>query len=260
MNIQYTSDLHIDHNGRKVFSSQCIAGDVLVIAGDVSGQVETLANFLQSGTEEGVPILFVPGNHEFYGYPFKRYSTMLRKKLPLGVFLLDRTETVISGVRFLGCTLWTDFEGESIDVMDYCENDMPDFQFILNEYGGFISAEDQLTRHKEERQWLSERLSVPFPGPTVVVTHHAPSFRSISHQFADSPINPAFASDLEKLILKHSPELWIHGHIHESADYQVGRTRVVCNPLGYSVDGPGAAFENLKWDPGKMVRIEVSGS
>ncbi len=231
-----------------------------MIAGDVAGQIDNVVCFLEARSQAEVPILFVPGNHEFYGYPFRRYPTMLRKKLPMGVFLLDRTETVISGVRFLGCTLWTDFGGESIDVMDYCENDMPDFQFILNEYGGFISAEDQLTRHKEERQWLSERLSVPFPGPTVVVTHHAPSFRSVSHQFAESPINPAFASDLEKLILKHSPELWIHGHIHESADYQVGRTRVVCNPLGYSVDGPGAAFENLKWDPGKMVRLEVSGA
>jgi Icc-related predicted phosphoesterase len=96
--------------------------------------------------------------------------------------------------------------------------------------------------------------------PSVVVTHHAPSFRSISPEFAKSPLNPGFASDLEKFILKHSPEIWIHGHIHESADYQIGKTRVVCNPLGYSVDGPGAAFENLKWDPGKMVRIEVSGS
>ena len=259
MNIQYTSDLHIDHTERRASSSEYIVGDVLVIAGDVAGQINHVAAFLQSRTEAGVPILFVPGNHEFYGYPFKKYSSMLRKKLPMGVFLLDRTEIMISGVRFLGCTLWTDFEGESIDVMDYCENDMPDFQFILNEYGGFISAEDQLDRHKEEREWLSEPLSVPFSGPTVVVTHHAPSFRSISPEFANSPLNPAFASDLEKFILKYSPDIWIHGHTHESADYQIGKTRVVCNPLGYSVDGPGATFENPKWDPGKMVSLEVSG-
>jgi len=81
MNIQYTSDLHVDHTGRKVFSSQFIVGDILVMAGDVAGQIGTLANFPGSRTEAGVPILFVPGNHEFYGYPFRKYSTMLRKKL-----------------------------------------------------------------------------------------------------------------------------------------------------------------------------------
>ena len=68
----------------------------------------------------------------------------------------------------------------------------------------------------------------------VVITHHAPSRRSIRRWFQDDPLNPAFASDLDRLIERYQPALWVHGHMHDPADERLGKTRLVANPVGYA--------------------------
>jgi len=90
---------------------------------------------------------------------------------------------------------------------------------------------------------LDEELRKPFDGPTVVITHHAPSPRSIAGKFRGNPLNPAFASNLEPIIVAHQPVLWIHGHMHDSFDYRISKTRVVCNPRGYFPNELNPAFD-----------------
>jgi Icc-related predicted phosphoesterase len=78
-----------------------------------------------------------------------------------------------------------------------------------------------------------EFLETGDPRKSVVVTHSVPSIQSIPERFQDHPLVPAFASNMENLIQEFSPRLWIHGHTHDSFDYQIGKTRIICNPRGY---------------------------
>jgi len=100
--------------------------------------------------------------------------------------------------------------------------------------------------------WLDKRFAEPFDGPTVVVTHLAPSRGSIAEKFVGSPINAAFVSDLEARIERWQPALWLHGHVHDSFDYRVGKTRVVANPRGYA---KGGVNENRYFDPRLILEV-----
>ena len=102
--------------------------------------------------------------------------------------------------------------------------------------------------HRADWRFVAAASAEPNSGPTVVVTHHLPSRRSVSAEFADSALNPAFASDLDDLVTRSGAALWVHGHTHTSCDYTLGATRVVCNPKGY---GPAreCPAENGEFNP-----------
>lgn len=100
--------------------------------------------------------------------------------------------------------------------------------------------------------WLEECFARPHDGPTVVVTHFAPTQLSIHPRFADSPLNACFVSELEENIARWQPALWMHGHTHDSFDYRVGNTRMVCNPRGYSKEDIN---ENPLFDPHFVVEL-----
>ncbi len=53
---------------------------------------------------------------------------------------------------------------------------------------------------------------------------------------------------VSQIIEEQQPALWVHGHTHDSCDYHVGATRVVCNPKGYE-------YENKAFDPELVVRV-----
>ena len=255
MLIQFVSDLHIDAWGHGIprplpFGPKDVVGDVLVVAGDVDEGIMSLLTYLKILTEAGKPVLFVPGNHDFFSGTWTTYPERLSKALPSGVTLLNCTEMALQGVRFLGCTLWTNFGGSTRKMRD-CESGMPDYEEIVKDRDAWtmITGEDVLQRHVEELAWLEGRLAEPFDGPTVVVTHHAPSVRSNHPKFMGSRIGTAFYSRLEWLIEKTQPDLWIHGHMHNSSDYRIGKTRVVCNPCGYS-EG-----ENPEWEAQKFAIV-----
>ncbi|HVJ59296.1 MAG TPA: metallophosphoesterase, partial [Burkholderiaceae bacterium] len=101
--------------------------------------------------------------------------------------------------------------------------------------------------------WLDEQFAQPHDGPTVVVTHFAPARGSIAARFAGSPINGCFVSDLEARIRQWRPQLWLHGHTHDSFDYRVGETRIVANPRGYA---PNGVIENAKFDPQLVIAVD----
>ena len=107
--------------------------------------------------------------------------------------------------------------------------------------------------HNESLAFLEDAFAEPFDGPTVVVTHHAPSRLSIHKDFGGDRLNAAFASELDSLIARWQPHLWIHGHVHRSCDYSTGKTRVVCNPRGY--DGGDKGPENKGSNMFKIVEV-----
>ena len=187
-------------------------------------------------------MLYVPGNHEFYGGTIAGTVAEL-KRLSAGsdIHVLDDDEVAIQGVRFLGATLWTDFmlfeESEKrAAAMREAQRLMRDFSRIHLGESPF-TPEASAALFKRHAAWLERKLTEPYAGPTVVITHHAPSRKSIHPRFADSLMNACFVSDAERLIDGSRTRLWIHGHTHDSFDYFVNGTRVLCNPRGYSKEG-----------------------
>lgn len=178
----------------------------------------------------------------------------------MGLFL-DRSELVIGDVRFLGATLWTDFQLLGADLyqgaMHAASSGINDYQKIRLAKSGYrrIRPIDTAQWHRDDRIWLQQRLDTPSSGSTVVVTHMAPSGRSIPEHYAGQLLSTAFASDMDSLVAKSS--LWIHGHIHDSMDYTLGQSRVVCNPLGYPVQAHDGRWkpENPHYDPNFIVQI-----
>jgi len=250
LKLHVISDLHLSQSGLALPETDA---DVIVLAGDIARPREALA--WAAGL--GKPALYVAGNHEFYGGSLEGRVAELRALCEgTPVRLLHDDEVVIAGVRILGTPLWTAFRLPDLPqreaAVQAATSFMRDFSRIrLREADdALLRADDCAALFQRHSQWLRERLARPHDGPTVVINHHAPSMRSIHPRFAGSPVNLCFVSDAEDLLA--GADLWIHGHTHDSFDYTVGGTRVLCNPRGYVRDG---VQENAAFDPGLVVRV-----
>ena len=235
--IQYASDLYLDHGYRPLPSGH-IQGDVLVLAGNLQEKIPFLRDYLTTLAQTKVPILFVPGDREVLALPWDTSLGALRTLMPEGPIILDRMEILIYGVRFLGCSLWT-------NVADDVREKSLSKQFWSLE---------SLERHRNDRAWLLERLSLPFSGPTVVVTHFAPSALSFPSDWGDRPEDSSYFTGLESMICAYRPALWIHGHTPLSVDYRLWKTRIVSNPFG-SLGEEGKVSENPFFSPEKLVAL-----
>ena len=185
-------------------------------------------------------ILYVPGNHEYYGTDIDGARKKLAEECAThGITLLDSDAIVIDDVHFIGATLWTDFLLDCIASEPGAHRaglGISDFDgWIQHERGtGRFTTYESVRRHKEERAFIEAELAdAERDGTTtVVITHHAPTPRSIAPRYHGSRLNPAFASNLESFIGRFQPTLWIHGHVHSSVDVVLGETRVLANPGG----------------------------
>jgi predicted phosphodiesterase len=249
------SDLHLEHGAP--FELPALDADVLVLAGDIGRGLAGLEWIMQAA---GRPVVFVAGNHEFYGHALPGLIGELRASaVGSPVYVLEDDEIVLDGVRFLGCTLWTDFEfvggdagrrARSMEIAARVVNDYKQVHFSGDPGGNRpLRPADTLAAHHASRAWLAQRLDEPFAGPTVVVTHHQPLIRSRPRSSALQAVGGAFASDLTAMMGGDRVQLWVYGHTHRAADLDVGGTRVVSNPRGYPHE-PVAGF-----DPGLVVEV-----
>jgi Icc-related predicted phosphoesterase len=196
------------------------------------------------------------GNHEFYRRCWRDEVAHARSIAPLyNVCLLENDAVVLGGVRIIGCTLWTNYaifgDANVSRAMRAASDGLNDHRRITwakhPEWRRFRPIEAALL-HKCSRACIEAELAKPFAGPTVVVTHHAPHPNSMHSLYGSDLLSAAYVSDLTALIEAGQPNLWVHGHVHESFDYRVGVTRVICNPHGYG-------NENKNFDPGLVVEI-----
>lgn len=209
--------------------------DYILLAGDilVPGTMNRLI-----GLKLDTPIFYVMGNHEFYRGSWDTtisYNERLYANTNIQIFENRMMIVSNSNIRIIGATLWTDFWVPTIVGKEYhgnnCVKGMTDFAIIT---GVLLSKWED--RHKKSLKFITNCLSTKHDGPTIVMTHHAPSFKSNHVAYKNSPISGGFCSDLDYLIEEHQPDYWIHGHCHESFDYKIGKTRVICNPMGYPND------------------------
>jgi Icc-related predicted phosphoesterase len=216
-----------------------LAGDIHLGAHGIKWAARRLA---------GTPVLYVAGNHEYYRQAYPSLLPKLRQAAEgTNVFVLENDGVNVGGVRFLGCTLWTDFRlnGDARMNGAIVHQVMSDFRQIrMSPAYRRFRPEDAGRIHHESRKWLESVLAVGTGEPTVVVSHHAPSAKSLVPGRITDTVSSAFASDLEELIEQTQPVLWIHGHTHHPVDYRIGRTRVLSNPRGYPDEGATAGFDS----------------
>jgi len=267
MRIQLASDLHLDLLAAAWPQERLVApapgADVLVLAGDIDHGLRAIERFARWP----VPVLYVAGNHEFYGGQWERLRAQLRRAAEgTAVRFLDNDTVTLGGVRFLGSTLWTDYTScgrSTAEAMAAAEAFLLDHRRIQTRSGLFTPGQ-ALDEHRRDRAWLARELAIAPGTPTVVVTHHGPHPSSIHPRFADSPINGAFVSDLTELVAQ--ADLWLHGHVHDSFDYRVGRCRVVTNPRGYAQNRRDVAsvgelrFENPAFVSDRVLEVPARAS
>ncbi|MGF6442613.1 metallophosphoesterase family protein [Paraburkholderia youngii] len=260
MRIQIASDLHVEtlHRCRHLPTiAPAFDAEMLILAGDIATHTHGIKAF----EHWPVPVLYVHGNHE----PGRAHYWGLIKELArvaqgTCVRYLECASVEMSALRILGCCLWTDYalDGARLAAMQEAARSMPEHKTVRVSHGQPFLPSHALAEHQKSRQWLREELDRPYAGKTVVVTHHAPHPLSIHPMFHGDVLNAAFASDLTPLVEK--AHLWIHGHLHQSSNYEVGRCRVICNPRGYprnpnADSAEDVRFENEAFDPALVVEI-----
>ncbi len=279
MNIQLLSDLHLESNPG-FMPTPATGADVLVLAGDIGSYQNNSALSAAGDADFGLgrfspqngwptPVLFVPGNHEYDGMDFDEAHQRLQETCArLGITWLEREVVQLGGVRFVGTTLWSDFDalgplaGQTLPDKIPAHFSHPNSQFTrqlkardkafraanyyLRKTGTTRTNAPWLAEGIREQallcqDWLSAALDAPFDGPTVVVTHFAPSLRSADPRYGETPGTAGFCNALDALLPK--AQLWLHGHLHCPSDYAAGDCRVVANPLGYAHKGEQLRFK-----------------
>ncbi len=242
------SDLHLEF--AHLEPAPDVTPDLVLLAGDIGRGTDaiTWAEYYFPDT----PIAFVLGNHESYRDSLELVLKDCRAQAAMtrNVRFLENDRVIIPlrgrDVRLLGTCLWTDFKLNDPDrqheAMLIAQRNLADFRLIQYKDTRLLPS-DTVAFHEAAVAWLDRTLAEPHEGPTIVVTHHAPTLYSVPPFYRGSLLSPAFNSHLEPLILRHQPELWIHGHTHWSVDYTVGRTRVYSNQRGYPGEATGFSMQ-----------------
>ncbi|TDQ42531.1 metallophosphoesterase [Tepidicella xavieri] len=274
MRIQLLSDLHLEANPG--FCPVVAPGaDVLVLAGDIGSYQRRPDGAQMAEPDWGLqrfsplpqyagwptPVLFCPGNHEYDGLDFDDAHRRLRATCErLGIVWLERATHVLAGVRFIGTTLWSDFD--ALAQVPHAGRGLPaepQARAVKLRERAFRAANFHLTRMQTQRHgrlfdaqavreealaaqdWLRTALEQPHPGPTVVVTHFAPSLRSQDPRYGINPGTAGFCNALDDWLAL--ADVWLHGHLHCRQDYRLHGCRVVANPLGYADKAEQEGFD-----------------
>jgi predicted phosphodiesterase len=259
MRLLILSDLHHELWREKAphIDTKISRPDVVILAGDISGGAKAVEWTVNAFAD--TPVLYVSGNHEAYGKNLDDVQEEIEAAC-LGVanvHFLNCSEYVHESVRFIGATLWTDFKlfGDDMraNAMHEAESLMTDYKRIRLARKGYrkLRAADTAQLHAVHKSWIKKKLAEPFAGRTVVITHMAPSIRSVPEQYRTDLSSASYASQMDDLVSQ--ADLWVHGHMHETLDYRIGKCRVVCNPCGY-INRSGSP-ENTQFDPAFVVEL-----
>lgn len=245
MRIALYSDLHLEmvvhRKGTLAWEPPVLDVSVVILAGDIGSRthgIEWAATAFRKWPTSP-EIIYVVGNHEYYGAHIPELTAELRKTAKrLGVHFLENDVIEIAGVRFLGTALWSDFQiyGDEykINGIAMARNYISDYSTIFGVDQKFIEPRDTIQLHHDARAFLERELANPFDGKTVVVTHFSPHRGCVAAQFDGEPLTPYFTVDMAPLMQKHQIALWAFGHTHGNVDFMAeGGCRVISNQRGY---------------------------
>lgn len=246
MKILLGSDLHLEFKGQQLLPD-LPEYDVVVLAGDIGSGVEGF-KFAMNYFPSDKPVLYIPGNHEYYGKDFHdiTYALSNLAKSSNNVHLIDFGNIVIDGINFIGTTLWTNFKlnGYKQYPLYAYKKAIGDFN-VIRYKGNSFGPEHSEILYREGSRHIKEELEKNSKGRNVVVTHFMPSQEVITPFWKGNSLNPYFCNDMDYLIDQYKPELWLYGHTHDKGDklHSNGKTRLVANPRGY----PKEKKDYFKW-------------
>lgn len=253
MKLRVMSDLHIEFGKLTVPVLPNEGGTVCILAGDIGVAIrpDTYVPFVKKMAKRFSDVIYVLGNHEYYRGDYDTTFIAIKNKLgqltnvtvvgdEIATFVYEKEKVTI-----ISTTLWTDMDNRNPLTMLAAVRGMNDYH-VITRMGGKLTPEDTIAIHERVVGKLFEEIKYwkNMGWKVVVVTHHAPSCLSTAMEYKDDVLNGAFRSNLEYKILDTNPNLWIHGHIHNSSDYMLDQTRVICNPRGYIVLDPNERFDS----------------
>lgn len=286
MKLLVLSDLHVEYAPFQPDLRAVECADVVILAGDIHVGTQGISWARDAFPDKA--IVYVAGNHEFYGHHWTQLLDEMRDiARQKDIYFLENEAVTIQGVRFLGATLWTNFEyfGESrrLQNMRWAERNLNDFKLVdaeplqvktsdmqkIEDQPGSVFSRSKwqtvnltsahtLTRHQESLAWLKSELPKADSNKTVVVTHHYPHQISTHKRWAGDPLTAIFGSKLPEDMLMQA-QVWVHGHTHDSCNYRVSMSersvRVVCNPRGYPLNWDKTEFENAAFNARFILEI-----
>ena len=251
MKIRLLSDLHTEFRlpYKTHEMSEYRGEDVLVLAGDIASGSTNTMDVIKHFLDQGFPkVIYVPGNHEYYGTTIEDFNTKMFEKCAdtPGAYYLNQNNITFDGVLFIGATLWTNFSDNPI-VQSVCGRAINDFRQIKN-----FKTRDAYDLYYKHLNHIKMHYETRSTRKTVIVTHFLPARECIAPRWRGSDLlNDYFANDLGSMIADMENTTWLFGHTHDAVDFTLGTTRLVCNPHGYY----NALNDGVGFDPFKTIVV-----
>lgn len=229
MKINILSDIHIEFNRKFKFNKN----ETYLVAGDI-GHIDNSIPFL-SKLDKSTKVIFIAGNHEFYNNSIEGYETLKTEfKDSENITFLQDDYITLNGVNIYGTTLWSSLES-SLDInflSNYGRERMNDFKLIKYK-DCILDPIDLIDFHNDALSKMTSFLKEKKNEKTIIMTHNSPSYSSNLSKYDGDLLNSFFCNKMDDYIIEHKPNVWIHGHLHNTSLYKIGDTRIVCNPLAY---------------------------
>ena len=246
MFIRPVSDLHLEfsYGNMRLNELPTDKDTVLILAGDVglASKPHTYLDFFEQKSDRFRDVIVILGNHEHYKGSFSTSYGRMKATLEhiVNVHVMEKESIVIDDVAFIGATLWTSMDNHNMFCMEEARLTMNDYRTIRHgpnaePWKRKLKPIDTIEDHVNASYYIIKEIEKQkaLGNKTVVISHHAPSYKSVPEEFRGETINGAYASELSEDIMDYNPNIWVHGHTHNSFDYLIKDTRVICNPRGY---------------------------
>ncbi len=252
MKIQYASDLHLEFpQNTKFIQAKPLQtkGDILLLTGDIVpfALMHEHTDFFNYVSDHFKMVYWIPGNHEYYHSDIADRCGTLNEQIKNNVFLVNNISVVHEDVKFIFSTLWSKISPVNQWTIEQSLNDF----HVIKYKGNRFSVAQFNQFHHESLEFIQQELSGEKVNKTVVVTHHAPTFKNYPEKYKSSTINEAFATELFSFIEQYEPDYWIFGHTHfNTPNFNIGKTNLLTNQVGYVHD-----LENLHFDPKAVIEV-----
>jgi predicted phosphohydrolase len=230
---------------------------VLILAGDICNarDVLELSDFFTELNDRFKLVIYIMGNHEYYFHNYKKTYEYVKWALECfdNIIVMNNNILELDDCLIVAGTMWTNFDNGNPLSIEYARGAMSDYR-LVNNGSAILSPYDTIEEHKKF-MLVFDKLNEYPDKPLVVVTHHAPSYKSVTPEFVGSPLNPAFVNNLDNFISQLNIKYWIHGHVHSKCDYMIDNTRVIANPRGYGSFNSLTTSENPEFNPELVVEL-----
>lgn len=234
--LRIVSDIHLEFDPYFLPKMEGEKDQILILAGDIclAKKFEIYDYFFEDVSDRFKYVVYIPGNHEYYYGSIERTPIIICQGLDKYQNIVARSSfnSRLNGLEIAAATLWTDFNGGNPMSMLAAQQNMPDYKVIRHK-GKNLTPEAIFRMHKRQLKVLTRK------PVDVIVSHHAPSYKSVENRYLFDSLTPAFSNRLDMLIEELPAKVWVHGHTHSFFSYAIGSTRIVCNPKGYPGERTG---------------------